>query len=166
MLKEAEEGTMKFSFTLQSLLNWKESLEEESRLNVARKKILLKRQEEEIQELMNRREKNDRELHQRMGKGLSIEDFLVYKQFGEKSYDDLVQLRMKRRETEEKIEEERVRLVGLMKERKILEKLKERRMNAFRNEMEKQEQKQLDEMALRSYCRGAQENEDTVTADL
>ena len=156
---------MKFSFPLQSLLNWKESLEEGSRLKVARKNILLKRQEEEIQELMSRREENDRELHQRMGKGLSIEDFLVYKQFGEKSYDDLVQLRMKRRETEEKIEEERARLVGLMKERKILEKVKERRMNAFRNEMEKQAQKQLDEMALRSYCRGTQENDDTATAN-
>ncbi|MDI6762166.1 MAG: flagellar export protein FliJ [Thermodesulfobacteriota bacterium] len=145
---------MRFSFRLQSLLNWKESLEEESRMKLARKNRQLRRQEEEIQELAGQREENDRGLRKRMGKGLLAREYLIHKEFNEESYQDLVQKELNKKQTEQEVKEERERLTGLMKERKILERLKEKRFKTFLNELGKLEQKDLDEVAIGAYCKG------------
>ncbi len=145
---------MRFSFRLQSLLNWKESLEEESRMGLARKSHQLRRQEEEIRELADQREENDRGLRKRMGKGLLVREYLIHKEFGEESYHDLVQMESNKKQMEQEIEEEREHLTGLMKERKILERLKEKRFKTFMNELGKLEQKNLDEGAIGTYCKG------------
>lgn len=144
---------MRFSFRLQSLLNWKESREEASQTRLARKHHLLERQKKEIQELADRREENDRGLRKRMGKGLFAREYMVHKQFNEESYQNLVQMESNQNQIEQEIMEERNHLTGLMKERKILEKLKEKRFKTFLNQMGRLEQKDLDEMATRAYCR-------------
>jgi flagellar FliJ protein len=143
---------MRFSFKLQSLLNWKESLEEESRVNLARKNHRLRSQEEEIHKLMDQREENDCGLRKRMEDGLLAREYLIKKEFGEKSYYDLVRMESNRKQMEQEAKEEQKRLTELMKERKILERLKERRLKSFVKEIEKLEQKTLDEGAIRRYC--------------
>jgi len=136
---------------LQSLLNWKESLEEESRMTLAGKNRQLRRQEGEIRELAGQREENDRGLRQRMGKGILAQEYMMHKQFNEESYQDLAQKKLNKKQMEQEIEGERERLTGRMKERKILERLKEKRFKTFLNELEKLEQKNLDEVAIGTY---------------
>lgn len=139
---------------MQSLLNWKESLEEESRMKLAGKNRRLRRQEEKIQELADQREENDRVLRKKMGKELFAREYLIHKQFNEESYQDLAQMETNKRQTEQEVKEERERLTSLMKERKALERLKEKRFKTFLNELGKLEQKEMDEAAIGKYHKG------------
>jgi len=59
---------MRFSFPLQTLLNWKRNLEEFSQMRLAAKITRLKNQDEEIQELVLKRLSYEEELNWRFGK--------------------------------------------------------------------------------------------------
>ncbi len=141
---------MKFRFNLQSLLNWKGSLEEESRLTLARENHQLRKKEKEIRQFLDQREANDFHLRTRLETGLLAWDYSIHKQFAEEDYWTLVRMESQKRVNEKRVGEERDRLTRLMRERRILEKLRENRFRSFLNEQEKEEQKQLDEMALRN----------------
>lgn len=136
---------MRFSYRLQSILDWKKNLEEQSKMRLARKVERLKEQEEEVQRLIQKRFKNDEELHQKMKEGISLGEYLIHKQYGEGSYKDLLFRKGLKKRAEMEIVGERENLIGLMKERKILEKIKERRLRKFFKEMEKKEQDKMDE---------------------
>lgn len=144
---------MKFSFRLESLLNWKESLEEESRINLARKRHRLKKQEEELQTLLERRAEHDHLLRTSLEKGLSALEYQTEKGFAEESYPQLAQMEADRKEIERMVEKERERLIRRMREKKVLEALKKRKLKAFREEVKKSEQKTLDEMTTGAYFR-------------
>jgi flagellar export protein FliJ len=89
-----------------------------------------------------------------MKKAIPIGEYLVHKQFGEDSYEDLLTREDLKSRTENEIEEERENLVSLMRERKTLEKIKEKRLKKFLYQMEKLEQKQVDEMVIQRYQTG------------
>lgn len=144
----------KFSFSLQSLLSWKEKLEEKSRMDLARRNRQLRRQDEEIQNLTDQREKDDCDLRRRMEQRLFAWEYSVQKEFNEASYQTLAQMAEHKKRIEREVQEERDRLTGLMKERKILERLKEKRRTTFLKELKTIEQKNLDEVATRAYRRG------------
>ncbi len=144
---------MKFSFRLQSLLNWKESLEEESRIHLARKSHQLKKQEEKLQALLDLRAEQDRLLRTSLEKGLSAREYQTGKGFAEESYTLLAQMEMDRKEIERMVEKERERLIHRRKERKVLEALKKRKFKAFMEKLKTSEQKTLDEMTTGAYGR-------------
>lgn len=145
---------MRFSFKLQSLLNWKESLEEESRMKLTGQNRRLRKQEEKIQELTDQREENDRQLRKKMERGVFAQEYSTCKLFDEENYQVLLQMESNRKQMAQEIKEEWERLTGLMKERKILERLKEKRFRTYLNRQKKLEQKYLDEAAIGAYRRG------------
>ena len=49
------------------------------------------------------------------------------------------------------LEEERQRLIGLIRERKMLGKLREKSFKKFIYQLEKSDQKKIDELVLRGY---------------
>lgn len=142
---------MRFSFKLQSLLNWKKNLEESSQMRLAEKIKQFMAQEEKIQQLMLQRVETDRELHEKLMSGIEVVEYLVYKQFAEESYEDLLRKEGKKKQVIKEIEKERELLIGLMKERKMLERLKEKRIKKFIYQMEKMDQRNMDEMVIRQY---------------
>ncbi len=152
MLKKGRRR-VKFSFRLQSLLNWKESLEEESRIQLARKRHRLKKQEEELQDLLDRRAEHDRLLRTSLEKGLSAREYQIEKGFAEESYTLLAQMEADRKEVERSVEKERERLIHRRKEKRVLEALKKRRLAAFIEKLKISEQKTLDEMTTGAYGR-------------
>ncbi len=136
---------MRFSYRLQSILDWKKNLEEQSQMRVAKKMEQLKKREEEIQQLVQKRLENDEELIQKMKEGISLGEYLIHKVYGEFSYEDLLLRKGLKKRIKIEIEGERENLIGLMKERKMLEKIKEKRLRKFFKEMEKKEQDRIDE---------------------
>lgn len=142
---------MKFVFKLQSLLNWKEGLEEISRLNLAKMKAQAQRQEEELRSFLRERQEKDRFLRESMERGLSVGEYRLSKEPAEEGYLTKSRMEAEKWEIERRMAEERTRLVKLVKERKILEKLKERRYRSMVREVEKKEQKEIDERAIRGY---------------
>ena len=83
-----------------------------------------------------------------MSSPVNVGEYLTYKQFGQDSYYDLLSREKQKERKKGEIEGERENLVGLMKERKMLEKIKEKRLRKFIYQMEKLDQKDVDEMVI------------------
>jgi len=142
---------MKFSFPLQTLLNWKKSLEDFSRMKLGGMMNRLKAQEEEIERLTFQRLFYDQKLKEKSQKRILAGEYVLYKQFAEDSHRDLLTREEKKKRTLREIELEREKLIALTKEKKILEKLKEKKWKAFLYQMEKDEQKKNDERTVMKY---------------
>jgi flagellar FliJ protein len=142
---------MPFRFSLQPLLNWKTSLEDQSRMRLATLLILLKAQEEEIEKLILRRLAHEQELKARSERGMPAGEYLLFKHYAEESRKELTAKENKKRKTLAEIEQERQRLLAITKEKKALERLKEKRFKEFRHSQEKAEQKRADEAATLKY---------------
>ncbi len=139
---------MRFFFPLQTLLNWKQNLEEIAQLSLAAKTVRLRNQEEEIQRLTRKRNAYDEELLKKSLQGIQAHEYSLYKEFGKDSWEDLRSKESKREEALREVEEEREKTITLSKEKKILEKLRERKFRTFLSHLEKLEQKGNDEMVV------------------
>jgi flagellar FliJ protein len=139
---------MRFSFPLQTLLNWKRNLEECSQISLATKITRLKNQEKEIQALTLKRMYYDEELKKKSLQGIRAEEYSLYKVFGEESWGDLLAKGLKMKDTIREVEVERGKTITLSREKKILEKLKEKRLKFFLDHLQKLEQKGNDEMMI------------------
>jgi flagellar export protein FliJ len=139
---------MGFVFRYQTLLDWKRNLEELAQIKLAETAERLRAQEEAIRQLNERRRREEAELQHKMVKGIEVGELLTYKQSEEDSYRELLGMEERRQEITREMEQERQRLVGLMRERKTLEKLEERSLKAFNRRMDKLEQKTVDELFL------------------
>jgi len=142
---------MSFSFSLQKILNWKRSLEEQAQLLLAQKCEELKRQEKEIQKLIQRRIHQGKELEEKLKKGLKGAEFTLYHQFNEWVYRDILERKISKLNKEQEVESERKNLIKLMTERKILEKLRDKKLKETAYHQEKEEQKFVDEVNVRKH---------------
>ena len=144
-------GLMKYLFRLQKLLDWKKSLEDQSKLMLIQKNEELKRKEEEIKKLIEERSQRAKVLEEKLRKGMKTIEYLLYQQFNEWSYNELMEQKGFRLDKEQEVERELKNLLILIKERKILERLKEKRFKKFIQQQEKEEQKFIDLLTLRRY---------------
>lgn len=142
---------MRFSFPLQALLNWKQSLEESSQMRLAALLTRLKQQEEEIERLTMKRLFHEEALRQKSRRGIQGGEYILYQQFLDESRRDLLSKEDRKRGTLREVDKERETLMKLTKEKKILERLKEKKWEVFKAQMEKNEQKQNDELATMKY---------------
>ena len=139
---------MRFSYRFQTLLNWKKNLEELSQMQLAGKMEELKKQEEEIERIKGLRTDSDRRLTEESTKGMEAGAYLLYKEFGEDRLNDLLRKEREKKSTLTEIEEVREELIGFMRETKILDRVKEKDLRKFTDEMEKSDQKKIDEMVV------------------
>jgi len=139
---------MRFSYRFQTLLNWKKNLEELSQMQLAGKMEELKKQEEEIERIKGLRTDSDRRLTEESTKGMEAGAYLLYKEFGEDRLNDLLRKEGEKKSTLTEIEEVREELIGFMRETKILDRVKEKDLRKFTDEMEKSDQKKIDEMVV------------------
>lgn len=142
---------MKFIFRLQKLLDWKKSLEDQSRLILLQKNEDLKRSEEEIKKLIETRTRQLKALEEKLKEGLKGAEYLVYQQFNEWNYNHLIEQRGIRNDKEEEVKRELKNLLILIKERKVLEKFKEKRFRKYIHKQEKEEQKFIDLLTIRRH---------------
>lgn len=142
---------MAFVFKLQSLLNWKKSLEELAQKHLADLRQELQRQEEEIQNLTIQRITYDQEVKEKSAQGIPAGEYMNYQEFLEQSYHALIALEEKKKGHVQEIEEARKKLLSLTKEKKILEKLRERRFRSYMLEMERKIQAIHDERAVQRH---------------
>ena len=139
---------MRFSYRFQTLLNWKKNLEELSQMQLAGKMEELKKQEEEIERIRRQRTDSDRRLAEELTKGMETGAYLLHKEFGEDRLNDLLRKEGEKRLTLREIEEVREELIGFMRETKILDRVKEKDLRKFTDQMEKSDQKKIDEMVV------------------
>ena len=146
---------MRFTFTLQALLNWKRSLEEYSQLKLAEMAARLKAQEGEIEKLALKRLGYEQKLGEKAGEGILAGEFSLYRQFGEESRKELLSRGERKRAILQEMDREREKLLALTKEKKILERLKEKQFQKFMHEAERAAQKTIDEITILKHQPGA-----------
>lgn len=142
---------MAFVFKLQSLLDWKKSLEELAQKELADLRQLLQKQEEEIQNLFLKRITYDQEAKEKSALGIPVGEYIAYQEFLEQSYHDLIALEERKKRRIQEIEKAREKLLSLTKERKILEKLKEKSLRRYMQELEKKLQAIQDERTVQRH---------------
>jgi flagellar FliJ protein len=142
---------LRFSFALQTLLNWKKSLEELSQLRLAEKTKRLRIKEEEILRLTRERSFYEEDLRGKIREGIKAGEFLIYKGYADTSYQVLLSKGEEKGRIIEEVEGERRNLLTLSKEKKIVEKLREKRLKRFLYEIETSEEKKNDEMVVLRY---------------
>jgi flagellar protein FliJ len=142
---------MPFHFSLQPLLNWKKSLEEQSQMRLAGMMTRLKAQEEEIEKLTLQRLACELKLKEKSEQGIPAGEYLLFKQFGEESRKELISKEDEKRRILREMDQERGKLLALTKEKKTLERLKEKQLKEFLSRLQKAEQKRADEAATLKY---------------
>jgi flagellar FliJ protein len=145
----------KFSFRLQSVLNYRVQVEEQYTRDLAKAKGVLLQVEDAIQEHLGRQENFRQEFTraQCVGGTVTAE---VLASYGER-WDALLarekRLHLMEREATEEVERRRGMVMEASRERKLLENLKKRKWTAYIHETEREEQKALDEFSSIAYVR-------------
>jgi flagellar FliJ protein len=137
---------MKFQFKLQTVLDVKEKWLKQTTDEIYKLQIKLNEQEKIIQNVISEIEKCENDINNE--DQFSPEQIsLMYEYY----YDLTKRLdfeKIRKNEIEEEIEEKRRKLVQQSREIKVLEKLKEKEFEEFKKQIESEQQKFLDELAV------------------
>ncbi|MBD1400428.1 flagellar export protein FliJ [Pelovirga terrestris] len=137
-------------FKLQSVLNYRTTLEEQAQQALA----LSQQQQQELMAAIARQQQElndqDQELKQRQREGLTIAEINIYESRINHCRHRSAQLQAQFATLEKKIVKQREALLQAARDRQVMDKLKERQEAEFRREQERKERIQLDEISLRS----------------
>lgn len=141
----------KFIFRLDNILQIKEKLEEQEKINFGNAQALLNQAVLEYEELLYRKETAEEKFRTMLNKGA---DALKLREAGEGL--EVIKLfcreQLLKVEKEEKnVDEARKRLEYAMVERKTYEKLKENEFEKYKQEMQKKEGVEIDELVSYKY---------------
>ena len=141
----------RFVFSMQNLLNMKEKLEEQEKNNYSRANMLYQEALDELEQIKARRQREEETLKQCLKETIDVREIRRREEAVEivKLYIKQQQLVVMQREQE--VQEAREKLAEAMKERKTFEKLREKAFQAFMEEENKKEQKEVDELVSYRY---------------
>lgn len=141
----------KFIYRMQSILNIKEKLEEQARMEFAQANMRLAAEEEKLQQLKNRKafyEENGRQLQK---DSLKVMDIIENQNAIERMKDYIADQILEVRRAEAAVERARVALMEAMQESKTQHKLKEKAFEEFMREENAREAKEIDELTSYTY---------------
>lgn len=137
-------------FKLQSVLNYRTTLEEQAQQALA---LSQQRQQELVAAIATQQQEltdQDQALKQRQEEGLTIAEIDIYESRISHCRHRSAQLQTQLETLEIKIVKQREALLQAARDRQVMNKLKERQEAEFRYEQERQERIQLDEISLRN----------------
>lgn len=143
----------KFRYSMQSLLVIKQKLEEQAKAAYAAAKMRLNEEEERLLALQRKREAYVEEKREVMSERLDVPRLNAL-QIAVETTDERIQRQrqnVKKAELAVKAAEER--LIDSMTERKTQERLRENAFEEYRQEMNAEEQKEIDERTSFQYSR-------------
>lgn len=141
----------KFVYRMQSILNIKEKMEEQAKLAFAAARQQLTTEEERLQRLMQRRIQYLAEgavMRQRVLDPLELKENEAALEYIKQA---IIDQRIRVRKAEEALERARLVLQEYMIERKTHEQLKEAACEAFKEELNREESKEVDELVSYTY---------------
>jgi len=144
---------MPFRFSLETLLNHRRRQEEMVLPQLANAQQTIQTEEMILQRLYSLAQWGEQELAQHQAEGKAGWELAIF-------HDFLNRVRAERRRSEERLsrahqelESARAELLEKRKGRRVVEVLKEKSWHAYRAEMERKEQRELDEVAAVQYQR-------------
>lgn len=147
----------KFVYRMQSILDIKNKMEEQARMNYAQARIQLTEEEEKRDELFFRKQFYEEENRESLTGSLKVRKIRDTKEAILRMDEFIAMQEEEVRKAEQKLEKRRIELTELMKERKTHEKLKEKAFEQFMAEENAKESKEIDE--LTSYTYGQKQKE-------
>ncbi len=137
-------------FKLQSVLNYRQSLEDQAQQVLT---ASLQRQNEleaSLQQQQHNLQQYDRELKQRQEQGLTVAEIDLYESQIQHCRRMIEDLQGRLLQLERRIAVERTELLHAARERQVMEKLKEKQEAAYQQELSRKERVMLDEISLRN----------------
>ena len=149
---------MAFSFRLQSLLNYRRSLEDLAQIRLTERLSALSLQETRIRDLTGLRAACQQAFQDKAGESAPVNELVFYLDFQERSFEQLNRLTDGREKIQGEVQRERERLLSLTRDRKILEKLREHQQKGFLQNLDRQERKEVEDLVVQRYV-GAKKGE-------
>jgi flagellar FliJ protein len=137
-------------FKLQTVLNYRQSLEDQAQQVLS---ATLQRQSEfdlKLQQQQQNLYQYDRELKQRQQEGLTVAEMDLYESQIQHCRHLIKEIQNHLRQLEQQITVERTELLHAARERQVMEKLKDKQEAAYQQELSHQERVMLDEISLRN----------------
>lgn len=141
----------KFIYKMQNLLSIKEKLEEQAKSAYSQARAALNLEEEKLKGLYDRRDEYESILRGEMNDHLDVREIIRCQEAIEILKYDIKLQQIAVNTAKQQLEIARVKLSEAMKERKIQEKLKENAFEDFKQEISKEEQKEIDELVSFTY---------------
>lgn len=142
-------------FKLQSVLNYRQSLEDQAQQVLAAS--LQRRQviEEQLSQQHEALSGYDGELRRRQREGMAVAEMTLFENRIHHCRRLMAELKQALRQLDRQIEAERDALKKAAQDRQIMEKLKEKQEAEYRRELSRQERVMLDEISLRQKGEGS-----------
>lgn len=140
-----------YNFNLESVLNHRKLIEENLQKELAILRLSLVDEREKLGKYKESRSKFLEELKRKQEEGTTISDVFLYLPFIEQLSKDIEKQKKNVLELENDVEQKRLDLVEATKKKKTLEKLKEKGLKAYKEEITKNEQEFLNEVAVNRY---------------
>lgn len=144
----------KFVFSLQNLLDIKEKLEEQEKNNFSRANLRLREAEDKLEALKGRQREAEERLREVVTSVLDVGEIRRREDAVEIIKMYVGQQKLVVLQCEKEVEVARQRLNEAMKERKTFEKLREKAFETFKEEENRKEQKEVDELVSYRYGSG------------
>ncbi len=142
-----------FVFSLQSVLDYRNNIEEKILCEFSEKKRELELEELKLINLINERANLIDELRKMQNKPLPVDDIVRYVVYVEQVRENEKKQRLNVAQVAEQLEAKRIELLEAVKKIKIMEKLKERHAEEYIIAARALEQKNSDEMAVLKFGR-------------
>lgn len=137
-------------FKLQSVLNYRQLLENQAQQDLAASLQDKAELEAELQLQLQGLAQHDAELKRRQQEGLTIAEIDLFENRIQHTRRIIAQLQQRLEQLAQRIDSEREKLLAAARDRQVIEKLKEKQDAEFRKEMNRKEREMLDEISLRN----------------
>lgn len=138
----------KFKFKLQIVLDKRQKELEDKQLEMSKVQALLKKQTEELENLIQKQDQTRMALESILGQNANIDlmTIKIHQDYIEKLSDDIHNQHKIIADTEQELELKQQEVIEALKAAKMLEKLKEKHYREFLVEFEFQQQKELEDI--------------------
>ncbi len=150
----------RFVYRMQNILNIKEKLEDQARMDFGLAMVRLREEEEKLEQLKMRKAGYEEAARNSLKASLRILEIRANKDAIERMDEYMVIQRVEIEKAEKKVEQERIKLQESIQERKIQEKLRENAFDVFMEEEKARESREIDE--LTSYTYGQKKVEEAL----
>jgi len=153
----------KFKYRMQNILDIKNQMESQAKLEYAHARMVLNEEEEKLRKLHSRKNSYENEARKLLNDSLKVNK-IIETQHAIKRMDELIEEQvLSVRFAEKKMNEAEIKLTELMKERKTHENLREKALDEFVKEINASESKEIDQ--LTSYRFGKKITQQSENSD-
>ncbi len=142
---------MRFKFKLEALRRYRRFQEETLQKDLSEAQRVHENESMKLLRLVNKRKKREAEMKKEQTQSTTSLHMSIYSNFLKRITDDIANQRLELARAEADCEQKREALVLAMQKRKALEKLKEDGFKAYMQELNQEEAKFINEMAISRF---------------